>query len=120
MPKKASLILVVALALILSVTTYAFAAANTVPATNAGDGAGDISGYTVSDVTYTLSDNTIPGVDFPIVPDDGDATNYASTVSVRIDSSDWVSCDVTGTDVSCTGLNVTALSAASLQVVAAQ
>ena len=34
--------------------SQALAAANTVPATHAGDGAGTVSGYTVSSVVYTL------------------------------------------------------------------
>lgn len=37
---------------------YAFTASNTVPATSAGSGSGAISGYTVSNVAYTL--NTDP------------------------------------------------------------
>lgn len=38
---------------IIAAGTYAFTAANTVPATKAGDGVGAISGYTVSSVEYT-------------------------------------------------------------------
>jgi hypothetical protein len=44
-----------ALALLVGVAIYAFAAANTVPATRAGDGSGAISGYTASSVVYTLN-----------------------------------------------------------------
>lgn len=47
-------------ALVFSGTTYGFAAANTVPAGNAGDGQNVISGYTVGSVKYTLN-NTDPG-----------------------------------------------------------
>ena len=36
------------LALLFTVAAYAFTAANTVPASNAGDGQGAISGYTVT------------------------------------------------------------------------
>jgi hypothetical protein len=42
-----------ALALLVGVAIYAFAAANTVPATRAGDGSGANSGYTASSVVYT-------------------------------------------------------------------
>ena len=48
------LIALVILALILSVAVYGFAAANTVPTTTAGEGANVISGYTVTDLEYTL------------------------------------------------------------------
>jgi hypothetical protein len=44
----------VALALIVGSSAYGFAAANTVPDTKAGDGAGAVSGYTASSVTYVL------------------------------------------------------------------
>jgi hypothetical protein len=50
-------ILVVAAALATGV--YAFTATNTVPASNAGSGAGTISGYTVSAIQYQL-DTTTP------------------------------------------------------------
>ena len=35
--------------------TYAFTAANTVPATHAGDGSGVVTGYTVSAIHYRLN-----------------------------------------------------------------
>jgi len=113
--------IVVALALILSVTTYAFAATNTVPATNAGDGSETISGYTVTDVTYTLDGtdpSTITAVAFTITPDAGGAN--AESVSVRLETAGtWATCSVTGTAATCT-VNVPALDADNLQVVAAQ
>jgi hypothetical protein len=42
------------LAVLFAVAAYAFTASNTVPATKAGDGSGNITGYTVSGITYTL------------------------------------------------------------------
>lgn len=39
----------------ISVAAYAFAAANTVPNTRAGDGTGTVSGYNVTNVVYTLN-----------------------------------------------------------------
>jgi hypothetical protein len=122
MPKKASLIVVIVLALILSVTTYAFAAANTVPATNAGDGSATISGYAITGVTYTVTNDTITGMSFTVTPL-VTATNYAKSVSVRLTSGGtWYSCTM-GADnltATCSGMNVTAASASLLQVVAAQ
>lgn len=42
-------------ALVFASATYGYAAANTVPTGNAGDGQNNISGYTVSNVKYTLN-----------------------------------------------------------------
>ncbi len=47
-------ILVLLAAGALSLFTFAFTAANIVPGSKAGDGAGAITGYTVSNVQYTL------------------------------------------------------------------
>lgn len=52
---RRKLVLAALLALIVSVSAYAFTAANTVPVSNAGDGTGTISGYTVSAVAYVLA-----------------------------------------------------------------
>lgn len=49
----------VAIAMLLSGGSYAFTASNTVPATTAGTGTAAISGYTVANVSYTMS--TDPG-----------------------------------------------------------
>lgn len=48
--------------------TYGLTAANTVPASKAGDGQGVVSGYTVSAINYTLDDNpiNIDKVDFSL------------------------------------------------------
>jgi hypothetical protein len=43
-----------ALALVMATAAYGFAASNTVPATNAGEGSGTVSGYTASNVVYVL------------------------------------------------------------------
>ena len=52
--KKGRLVAIIVIALVLSVTTYAFAAANTVPVTAGGDGSNGIAGYSISNVAYTL------------------------------------------------------------------
>jgi hypothetical protein len=81
--------------LLLSSGVYAFAAANVVPESGAGQGAGDISGYTVSNVTYTL-DSTDPqeldAVDFDLAATAGAGT--PTSVQVQMDSSGgtWYSC----------------------------
>src|SRR5206468_481376 len=46
---------VFALMLIFSAIAYGFAAANTVPASNAGDGSNAVSGYTITSVHYVLN-----------------------------------------------------------------
>src|SRR5581483_226582 len=66
---RAPLIVVGMSGIALTVVTYAFAAANTVPLTKAGDGANAITGYTVSNVVYTLnaaSPQNIDQVDFNV------------------------------------------------------
>ena len=74
-----------ALALVIATAAYGFAAANTVPDTNAGDGSGTISGYTASSVVYVLetADPTkLDTVTFTLTPDSGGAT--AGTVKVQL------------------------------------
>ncbi|MDW8008479.1 MAG: hypothetical protein RMK67_02810 [Chloroflexota bacterium] len=79
-----------AAAIIAALAIVAFAATNTVPATRAGNGAGNISGYTVSNVTYNL-DSTNPE-NLASVEFDLDAA--AKTVKVRLQSTggNWYNC----------------------------
>ena len=79
---------------------YGFAATNTVVAPRAGDGAGTISGYTVSNVAYTLNSSNPQVLDK--VEFDLDAA--ASTVKVRLQSmgGTWYSCtNTSGNHWSC-------------------
>jgi hypothetical protein len=78
---------------------YAFTASNTVPNTNAGSGAGTISGYTVSNVAYTLN-----GTD----PTKMDAVTFtldkaAGTVKAQVQSTgSWYDCtNSSGNNWSC-------------------
>ena len=114
------LALVIAL-LILGTATYGFAAGNTVPAGEAGEGSGVISGYTVTNVVYTLnaSDPTV----FATVTFTLDAA--ASDVYAGLDngtSVDWDSCSATNaptnTNFSCNlaGNTVTVAAATALHV----
>jgi hypothetical protein len=81
--------------LLLSSGVYAFAAANVVPESGAGQGAGDISGYTITNVAYTL-DSTDPqeldAVAFDLAATSGAGT--PTTVEVQMDSTGgtWYSC----------------------------
>ena len=72
-----------AVAMILSVSAYGFAAANTVAVSNAGSGAGAISGYVANNITYTMdaADPTkIASVDFDLFLEDGTTDAPAATI----------------------------------------
>jgi hypothetical protein len=77
---------------------YAFTASNTVPGSSAGAGAGAITGYTVSNVAYTLGST----------PTNLDAVTFtldkaAGTVKAQVQTgSSWYSCSNTsGNNWSC-------------------
>jgi hypothetical protein len=112
--KVLSIVLVV---IVIASSAYAFAAANTVPATKAGDGAGAISGYTVSAVVYNLnaSDPTsLDSVDFTL---DAAATNVQ--IKLVAAGSTWYDCVVdTGNDWTCDTTGATVSSMDELTVIA--
>lgn len=105
------------IALILAASVYGFAAANTVPDTYAGDGSGTISGYTISNVTYSLNSDSDPTdidqVTFTL-------STAASEAYVSFDGgSSWASCSISGgTSVTCGSLSVNVAGANSLRVIA--
>jgi hypothetical protein len=105
---------------VVSSSAYAFTASNTVPATSAGVGSQAISGYTASNVSYTLNaanPQNVDAVTFTISP----ATT--STVKVQlVGGGSWYSCSNIGGTVTCatTAPQVTAAAANQLTVVAAQ
>jgi hypothetical protein len=82
---RAQSLIALAMAMLIATAAYGFAAANTVPATNAGDGSGAVSGYSVSNVVYVLesADPTkLDNVTFTLTPQSGGAT--AGTVKVQL------------------------------------
>lgn len=99
---------------------YAYAATNTVPGSTAGAGSGAISGYTVSNVAYTLNTTTPTNLDqvaFSIAP------VATSTVKVQLaPAGSWYNCTNTAGNVTCntTSPQATAAAATQLTVVAAQ
>lgn len=103
--------------MIVSVAAYAFAAANTVPATKAGAGSGTVSGYTVSAIVYNLNatDPTdLDSVDFTL-------SAPAAVVKVKLVAagSTWYDCTVvTGNDFTCDTTGATVSSIDELNVVA--
>jgi hypothetical protein len=119
---------IVAAVLILASATYAFAAANTVPASKAGDGSNTISGYTASAVHYNLNANNptiVDSVTFTL-----DSTPIAgSTIRISLVSSSnasnsntWYTCLNKGTAVTCDNgstLNVPVSAINTLEIVIA-
>ncbi|MDH4176215.1 MAG: hypothetical protein OEV72_01465 [Thermoleophilia bacterium] len=115
-------LIAVLLALVVAAATYGFTATNTVPGSYAGDGNNTISGYTVTNVDYTLNatdPSLIDKVDFTL-------NSAAGEVKVKLVSTGttYSNCTVTGgTSVSCdfpTGSEPTVLAADQLRVIAVQ
>ena len=111
------------LVIILMVTVYAFAAANVVPESGAGDGENDISGYTVTNVSYSLNGSDpsqIASVSFTITPTAG--AGAVKEVQVQlVESGTWFACDESGAPaVTCAITGVAVLSADQFRVVAVQ
>ncbi len=102
----------------LGLGAYAYTAANVVPATSAGSGAGAISGYTITSVAYGLNASTPTNIDtvtFTISP------IAASTVRAQLVSAGtFYSCTNTAGSVSCatTAPQATVSAANQLTVVA--
>jgi hypothetical protein len=110
-----------ALVLILAGATYAFAAANTVPTSKAGDGSGGISGYTVSVIHYNLNATTPTNIDSVTFTLDT-APAAGSTIKIKLVSAGttWYGCTNVTTAVTCTTAGATVSAADNLQVVIAQ
>lgn len=69
--KRSSILLGAVIALAIAGGAYAFTASNTVPATTAGAGSGAVSGYTVTNLHYSLNATTPVNIDsltFTITP----------------------------------------------------
>jgi hypothetical protein len=121
MRKRTRRILIAAsLAVALGIGTYAFTAANTVPATAAGAGSAAISGYTITNVVYGLNTATPTNLDqvtFTISP----AT--ATTVRMQLAAAgSWYTCANAAGNVTCntTSPQATVAAATQLTVVATQ
>jgi hypothetical protein len=112
--RRTVIVLVAAAALALA--TYAFTATNTVPATKAGDGAGAITGYNVTNVAYQLDatdPSNIESVSFTL-----DAA--AGTVKARVVSTaSYTDCTGVGNNWTCDiEPDPTVVSANELRVIA--
>ncbi len=118
------LMIMVGVTLLLATAAYGFAAANTLSETGAGDGQATISGYTVSNVTYTLNATNplnIDEVTFDIAPSAGASAPTDVRVKLVTGSSTWFDCTLdTGTTWDCAITGVTSTTANELRVVAAE
>jgi hypothetical protein len=81
---------VMLIAAVAAVGAYAFTASNTVPDSNAGSGTSTVSGYTATNIEYTLNADPLK-VD--TITFDLDAA--ANTVKVETDGSTWFDCSAT-------------------------
>jgi hypothetical protein len=106
---------------ILALGAYVFTASNTIPTSNAGSGGNTISGYTVSNVSYTLNATNPQNVDqvaFTISP------AGATTVKAQlVTGGTWYACTNSSGSVTCNttvGTQATAAAANNLTVVASQ
>lgn len=116
--------------MVLTMAIYGFAAANTVPASQAGDGNNAVSGYTVSAIHYELNATPPANVDeltftvAPAVPAGG-SVYITLTGSLNGALNISRSCTVAGTAVTCDftsgpAVTVPVLQIENLRVIAAQ
>lgn len=112
-----------AVAVVLSIATYALTASNTVPATKAGAGAQAVSGYTVSNVHYNLNASDPRNVDSVTFSVDA-APPAGATMKAKLQSAGttWYTCTATGADLTCntTSPQATASAADELSVIIGQ
>ncbi len=122
----------VASAMLVSAGAYAFTAASTVAATTAGNGSNPISGYSVENVSYTLSGAINPAkpeiiaVSFTLVDPNGGtppAGNVSAVITDSTASAVFDSCVESGTTWTCSsgsGNMIWVSAADTLYVTAAQ
>ena len=125
--KSRSAFSAVLLAAVLASGSYALTAANTVPASKAGDGEGAVTGYTASAIHYNLG-ATDPSKAESVTFTLDTAPAAGGTVKVEVDdgTGNWYACTNALTAVTCplnvaptlTGVNVADID--QLRVVAAQ
>lgn len=104
----------------IATAVYSFAASNTVPSTYLGEGAGTITGYTVSNISYVLNlsnPSNLDEVHFTL-------DNAAITVKIKLvaTGSDFYDCSLNAGTWECptTSPQATAASADELRVIASE
>jgi hypothetical protein len=77
-------------------------AANTVPATKAGDGSGAITGFVITNVSYALN-GTDPSMIDAVTFDLDSIPTAGSTIKIQLDSvaADWYDCTNSGVNITC-------------------
>ncbi len=118
--RRRRMVIVLVAAGALALATYAFTAANIVPGSQAGDGTGAITGYTVSNIAYqldSLNPANIESVSF-------DLNGPAGTVKAKLVAASGTFTDCTNTGGNSWSCNVepdpTVLSVDQLRVIAIQ
>ncbi len=108
--------------MVFTMAVYGFAAANTVPTSQAGDGENTIGGYEIENIHYTLdatNPSLISGMTFTVdtaIPAGGSV--YVKLIST---GTTYTSCTATGTSVTCAfAPGIPVLNANQLRVIAAQ
>jgi hypothetical protein len=118
--KGGSIVLGMAFAALLASGSYALTAANTVPASKAGDGTGTVSGYAASAINYTLNASNPANADSVAFTLDSTPPAGSELKAQVISGGTWYDCTNTGASVACAltgGVAVTAVN--QLRVIAA-
>ena len=110
------------LAAALGATGYAFTATSTVPATNAGDGSGTISGYVVSSVKYNLNASNPANIDSLTFTLDSTPVSGSTIKAQLAAAGSWYTCTNVAAAVTCnvTSPQATVAAATTLRVIVAQ
>lgn len=106
----------------LAMGTIGLTASNAVPTTKAGDGAGAVSGYTVSGISYTLNASDPSNLDKVTFSVDT-APPAGATLRIELATGgSWYACTNVGTTVTCatTSPQATVAGTSTLRVVIAQ
>ena len=114
-----SKLLVVALVvLVFASAAYAFAANNIVPSSYAGEGAGTVSGYTVTNLVYNLNAGNPSNIDSVSFHLNAAATNVQVRLATTGAFYPTTACSNTGLDWTCTTAGATVAAADEFRVIA--
>jgi hypothetical protein len=108
----------------IGIAGFAFTASNTVPDSKAGDGAGAVSGYTVSNVHYGLNSTDPTSADSVTFTLNGTVADGSTFKAQLVDGGTWYSCTAataSGTTTgTCTTTGQAVLPMDTLHIVIAQ
>ena len=101
--------------------SYAFTAANTIPASHAGEGTGTVSGYTLTNIHYNLNATNPSNVDSVTFTLDTAPAATSTLKAQLVSGGSWYSCTNSGANVTCatTSPQATVLATNQLRVIAA-